>query len=86
MTSSANSVVFFTTFQLGMSPIVRLRFTRLVPAASIHLPTASATFSGVPATMRLIATRSSQLADPCTSAACTRLRNSGTVTYPGGLR
>src|SRR4029453_17891408 len=86
MTSSANSVVFFTTFQFGMSPMVRLRVSRLAPDSSIQPPMASATFSGVPATMRLIATRSSQLAVPCTSGAWIRLRNSGTVTYPGGLR
>jgi hypothetical protein len=86
MTSSANSVVFLTTFQLGMSPNVRLRLTRLLPASSSQVPMASATFSGVPATMRLIATRSSQFDEPWTSAAWIRLRNSGTVTYPGGLR
>src|SRR5262249_55453928 len=80
VTSSAKRVVFFTPFQLGMSPIVRLRFTRFDPASSIHRPTASATFSGVPATIRLMATRSSQLEVPWTSAAWMRLRNSGTVT------
>src|SRR4029453_7618611 len=86
MASSANRVVFFTTYQFGMSPRVRLRFRRLLPDSSIQTAMASATFSGVPATIRLMATSSSQLADPCTSAAWIRLRNSGTVTEPGGLR
>ncbi len=64
MTSSANSVVFFTTFQCGMSPSVRLRFTRLLPASSIQPADGVGHLFGVPATMRLMAMRSSQFDRP----------------------
>ena len=80
MTSSANSVVFLTTFQLGMSPIVRLRLTRLLPASSSQLP------EGVGDLLRRAgddAVDRDQVVPvrlPWTSAAWMRLRNSGTVT------
>src|SRR3954451_3226058 len=79
MTSSANSVRFLTTFQCGMSPSAKLSEILDVSASSAQWAIASATFSGVPAMMRLIAVRSSQFADPCTSAEEIRRRNSGTV-------
>src|SRR3954447_23721052 len=79
MTSSAKSVRFLTTFQCGMSPSARLSEILDVSASSAQWAIASATFSGVPATMRLIAVRSSQFAEPCTSADEIRRRNSGTV-------
>ena len=86
MTSSANSVRFLTTFQCGMSPSARIQRD---PGTAPPRPTSRSDprpSSGVPATIRLIAVRSSQLALPCTSGPEMRLRNSGTVRYPGGIR
>src|SRR4030088_3058412 len=61
ITSSANSVIFFTAFQCGISPTCKCRMTLLLWACSHQNAMRAAPWSGVPSTVRQTDVKPSQV-------------------------
>ena len=80
ITSSANSVMFFTVIQCGMVPRCRKQLMRLDCASSDQALIDSATMSGVPQQTKNCEVRPSQVKSPCRLGPEMRFLNSSGVT------